>query len=181
MKTLEQTFCEQRGDRWRVLHESDAKLKDVVSRVWVAEADWDALDPSERAQLETVERTTVVWEGRKGWVTAEVTTEVLSVLREAIRLHVGAAPPKPRTTKPKAPKSHRLTPHPDADPLAQHGMATVSYLDSEGWHSLGRQPGENASAWKGRYTAILGEVSAELHRVYDGARRCTYDSRDGAP
>ncbi len=90
-------------------------------------------------------------------------------------------PPKPRTTKPKAPKSHRLTPHPDADPLAQHGMATVSYLDSEGWHSLGRQPGENASAWKGRYTAILGEVSAELHRVYDGARRCTYDSRDGAP
>jgi ParB/RepB/Spo0J family partition protein len=70
-----------------------------ATRVWIAEAAWDALPTDEREGLEEpIGGAPLPWEGREGWVTALVPGELLSTVRglaeaAGVTLHEGDAVP----------------------------------------------------------------------------------------
>jgi hypothetical protein len=70
-----------------------------ATRVWIAADAWDALAPEEREDLEEpIGGCPVAWEGREGWITAEVDQTSLVCLRGMAReweitVHEGAEQP----------------------------------------------------------------------------------------
>ncbi len=70
-----------------------------ATRVWIAEAAWDALPTDEREGLEEpIGGAPLPWEGREGWVTALLPGELLSTVRglaeaAGVTLHEGEAVP----------------------------------------------------------------------------------------
>lgn len=165
-----------------------------ATRVWIAADAWDALAPEDREDMEEpIGGCPVAWEGREGWVTAEVDHAVrvcLVGLAEAygVTLHEGPEVPgvvaravkAKAARKPRAPraKSHRQTPCPEADELTEYSRTCAVYLDGEGWHAEVRFPGESSPAWDARVRGIARDAATQRVRTYDRAGRCTWDSLD---
>ena len=163
-------------------------------RVWIGEGVWNALVPMVQAKLtEPSEGSSIEWEQRTPWLTALLPAEVAFDLREHATNHqvpVFEGPEAPTTptglrcedlhpaTAKKASKPFHKQPFPAADELALQGAATAAWLDGEGWHGLGRLPGEGAETWEVRWKAVTTEEKATHVRLYDAAKRCTFDSRD---
>jgi hypothetical protein len=153
-------------------------------RLWIREAEWDALDDATRTEFEEpIGGSGVDWQGREGFVTALVPAdEILTALRGmasavGIRLHEGDAPPAAKRAK--APPA-RNVPVPEADDLAVYGERSIVAIIHEGgpWELVwsDEMPGHMT------YETAVSATTAQAHRVrvYHRGKRCTRDSRDGA-
>lgn len=110
------------------------------TRLWIAEADWDALSPEERTELESYG---TEWQGTEGYVYADVPGGKVLLALRGIAQELGvkvldytptsALVPKKPAKPAKGKGQHRHEAVPEADELAERGVCTLVRQGPERW------------------------------------------------